>query len=192
MCTDFGGFSLGHAHALPTAATAAHHPLPLHQLEFHPYVLKHLEPVLKIQKEHGIITESYGPLTPTLRHPQAGGGPLAPVLQEIAKAVSQRAGTELDTNAVLLLWCKAHDVVAVTASANPDRIKGLAQLAKLDVNLTPDEVKQIDETGSKYHFRYYVGSGSTEDSSHGTLLSPTWILLAAFEYGFREGGIRSC
>merc|ERR1712093_341453 len=91
----------------------------VNQLEFHPFVLKHLEPVLKIQKELGII-------------------------------------------AVLLLWCKAHDVVAVTASANAERIKGLAALAKLDVNLTKEEVDEIDAEGSKYHFRYYTEHMKTD------------------------------
>merc|ERR1712093_66555 len=134
----------------------------VNQLEFHPFVLKHLEPVLKIQKEHGIITESYGPLTPTLRHPEKGGGPLAPVLEKVAEAVSKRAGKELDSNAVLLLWCKAHDVVAVTASANAERIKGLAALAKLDVNLTKEEVDEIDAEGSEYHFRYYTEHMTTD------------------------------
>lgn len=33
------------------------------ELEYHPYVLSHLEPVLKLQDEHKIVTESYGPLT---------------------------------------------------------------------------------------------------------------------------------
>lgn len=30
----------------------------INQLEFHPLVLKHLEPVLAIHKEHNIVTES--------------------------------------------------------------------------------------------------------------------------------------
>jgi len=30
----------------------------INQLEFHPMVLKHLEPVLAIHKEHGIVTEA--------------------------------------------------------------------------------------------------------------------------------------
>ena len=60
------------------------------ELEFHPYVLAHLEPVLALQKTHNIVTEAYGPLTPILRHPS--GGPLKPVLTNIAKTLSSESG----------------------------------------------------------------------------------------------------
>ena len=39
----------------------------INQLEFHPMVLKHLEPVLAIHKEHGIITEAVRGATVSLR-----------------------------------------------------------------------------------------------------------------------------
>ncbi|KAF5322036.1 hypothetical protein D9619_002220 [Psilocybe cf. subviscida] len=57
----------------------------VNQLEYHPYTLAHLEPVLDLQKKHGIVTESYGTLSPTLRHPT--GGPLKPVLERIAERI---------------------------------------------------------------------------------------------------------
>ena len=56
------------------------------KLEYHPYVLAHLQPVLDIQAKHGILTEAYGPLTPLLRHPT--GGPLKSVLERIAQRIS--------------------------------------------------------------------------------------------------------
>jgi len=133
---------------------AKHKPV-VNQLEFHPFVLKHLEPVLKFHEEHGIVVESYGPLTPTLRHPTKGE-PLKPVLEKIAKRLSESTGEKMDENAVLLLWCKAKNVVAVTASGHADRIAGLAKIAKLKEGLTKEEVKEIDDIGSKYHFRHYT------------------------------------
>jgi len=132
---------------------AKHKPV-VNQLEFHPFVLKHLEPLEKIHAEHGIVVESYGPLTPTLRHPTKGE-PLKPALQKAAKRLSEKTGEDIDENAVLLLWCKAHNVVAVTASGNADRIRGLAKIAKLKEGLTKEEVSEIDEIGKKYHFRHY-------------------------------------
>lgn len=106
-------------------------------------VLTHLEPVLAIHEKHGIVVESYGPLTPTLR--LKGKNPLQGVLSKVAKRLSSETGEDLDENAVLLLWCKAKNVVAVTTSSNAERIQGLAKIAKLKAGLTSDEVKEIDE-----------------------------------------------
>jgi diketogulonate reductase-like aldo/keto reductase len=86
-------------------------------------VLAHLDPVLQIQKEHGILTEAYGPLTPVLRHPE---GPLTPILERIAKRLSQETGKKVEPVHVLVLWTKAMGVVVVTASGNAERIQGLA------------------------------------------------------------------
>ncbi|CAD6584590.1 MAG: hypothetical protein CYPHOPRED_002758, partial [Cyphobasidiales sp. Tagirdzhanova-0007] len=135
-------------------AVAKHKPV-VNQLEFHPFVLKHLEPVLAIQEKHGIVTESYGPLTPTLRSP-SNGGALKPILEKIATRISKSSGQKLDENVVLLLWCKAKNVVAVTASGDGERIKGLAHTAQLTESLTKEEVAEIDEIGLHYHFRHYT------------------------------------
>lgn len=122
------------------------------QIEYHPYVLAHLEPVLAIHKKHGIITEAYGPLSPILRHPD--GGPIKPILERIAKRLSSETGQHVDPAAVLLLWTRATGVVAVGASANPDRIKGLARVNRMP-DLRKEEVDEITETGKKIHFRAY-------------------------------------
>jgi diketogulonate reductase-like aldo/keto reductase len=123
------------------------------QIEYHPYVLTHLEPVLKIHEKHGIVTEAYGALTPILRHP---GGPLKPVLERISKRLSSETGKNIDLATVLLLWTRARGVVAVTASGNPDRIKELADVSKLDDILTKEDVEEITKVGKTVHFRYYV------------------------------------
>lgn len=115
-----------------------------HQLEFHPYLLTHLQPVLDIHAKHGIVAESYGPLTPLIRHP---GGPLKPVLEKIAKKYNT------DAASVLLRWTMQFGVVAVTSSKNEERIKGYSNL--WDFELSPEEMKEIEETGRKVHFRHY-------------------------------------
>ncbi|KAJ3730801.1 conjugated polyketone reductase C1 [Lentinula raphanica] len=128
----------------------------VNQVEYHPYTLAHLEPVLAIQAKHGIITESYGPLTPLLRHPT--GGPLKPVLTKIAKRVSgSNPGLPIavDEFVVLLLWTRAMGVVAVTASGNEERIKLLAEISYLPDILTKAEVDEITSVGKTVHFRHY-------------------------------------
>jgi len=116
-----------------------------HQLEYHPYLLAHLKPVLDIHAQHNIVAEAYGPLTPVIRHP---GGPLKPVLEKIAKA------HDVDTATVLLRWTMQSGVVAVTSSKNEERIKGYGKLWEFE--LSSEEVKEIEEAGKKVHFRYYA------------------------------------
>ncbi|KAK4054128.1 hypothetical protein OIV83_001153 [Microbotryomycetes sp. JL201] len=130
----------------------ARHPITVNQLEYHPYVLEHLDPVLKIMEKHNIRVEAYGPLSPILRHPN--GGPLKPLLAKIAHRLSSITGRDVDQAAVLLLWCKAKGVIAVTASANPDNIKKLAALQGLP-DLEQSEVDEIEAVGRKIHFRAY-------------------------------------
>ncbi|KAK0487765.1 NADP-dependent oxidoreductase domain-containing protein [Armillaria novae-zelandiae] len=148
---------------------ARHKPV-VNQLEYHPYVLAHLEPVLAIQKEHGIVTEAYGSLTPTIRHPT--GGPLQPILLRIAQRLNKdnvsliRASSAVDPgfvsapfdpSAVLLLWVRAMGVVAVTASGNRGRIRRLAEISYLpDGLLNPEEVQEISDVGKTVHWRYYT------------------------------------
>ncbi|KDE07646.1 hypothetical protein, variant [Microbotryum lychnidis-dioicae p1A1 Lamole] len=124
----------------------------VNQLEYHPYLLEQLEPLLKIQEKHGIRTEAYGPLTPLLRHPT--GGPIKPILERIAKRISSETGKDVDAAGALLLWTRAKGVVAVTASGNEGRIKKLAEVQTLP-ELKPEEVEEIDTAGRKLHFRSY-------------------------------------
>ncbi|GAA6063078.1 hypothetical protein JCM10212_003136 [Sporobolomyces blumeae] len=124
----------------------------VNQLEYHPYVLEHLDPIIKIQEEHGILFEAYGPLSPLLRHKT--GGPIKPILERIAKRLSSETGKDVDAAAVLLLWTRAKGVVAVTASGNEGRIKKLAQTQELP-DLSKEEVDEIEKAGRKIYFRAY-------------------------------------
>lgn len=131
------------------------------ELEYHPYVLVHLEPVLKIAAEHGILIEAFGPLTPVLRHPD--GGPLKPVLERIAQRISKDSGQKLDSTTVLLLWTLQKGVVAVTTSKNEQRIKGLADVEHLP-DLTAEEMEEIEKIGRSHHYRYYIVSYQPPDT----------------------------
>ena len=118
-----------------------------------------------MHEQHGIVIESYGPLTPILRHPT--GGPLKPILARIAERVSKSTGKDVDSATVLLLWTIAKGVVAVTASTNPDNIKKIAAADGLP-DLTKEDMEEIESAGRKVHFRHYVSVAFK--ASHGTLL----------------------
>jgi diketogulonate reductase-like aldo/keto reductase len=122
------------------------------EVEYHPYVLSHLEPVKKIQDQHGIRFQAYGPLTPLLRHPT--GGPIKPILERVAKRLSAETGKPVDAHAALALWFLTQNIPIVTASGSIERIPALAAVEQLP-DLTPEEVEEITEVGKKVHFRHY-------------------------------------
>jgi len=68
-------------------------------------------PTLELQKEYGIVTASYGGLSPILRFK---GGPLDPVLASIAKRLSDTTGKPFTEAQVLFLWQREKGVVIVT------------------------------------------------------------------------------
>lgn len=125
------------------------------EIEYHPYVLSHIEPLLALQEKHQIVTQAYGPLTPVLRH--STGGPLKPVLQKIAERLSKDSGKNVDSAGVLLQWTIQKGVVAVTTSGNPDNVRKMADLESLGEKgkLSQEEMKEIEEVGKKVYFRGY-------------------------------------
>lgn len=132
-------------------------------MEYHPYVLNHLDPVMAIQSKHNIVTQAYGPLTPVIRHPT--GGPLVPVLEKIADRLSKSTDKKVDAAGVLLQWTIQKGVVAVTTSGNPSNIRKMADGETFGEagELTDEEMKEIEEVGRKIHYRSYkvsVGIGS--------------------------------
>ena len=74
------------------------------ELEYHPFVLSHLAPVLAIHQEQGILVEAFGPLTPLLRHP-SHGGPLKPVISRIAAYTYRRHGCSIEVHGKGDEWC---------------------------------------------------------------------------------------
>ncbi|WWC66606.1 uncharacterized protein I206_100509 [Kwoniella pini CBS 10737] len=131
----------------------------VNQLEYHPYVLEHIQPVLDISEKNNIVIESFGLLTPILRHPT--GGPLKAVLEKIAQRLSKDTGKDIDIATVLTLWTIQKGVVAVTSSRNPDNLKKFKDIDELP-DLKPEEVKEIEQVGRKIHFRHYKGHMSKD------------------------------
>ncbi|ORX36957.1 NADP-dependent oxidoreductase domain-containing protein [Kockovaella imperatae] len=124
----------------------------VNQIECHPYVLAHIQPVLDIQTKHGIVTQSYAALTPVHSHPT--GGPLKPILTKLAEKLSKESGVEIDAAGVLILWTVCKGFVCVTSSGNEERIRNMAATEKVR-DLTKEEIEEIDRVGQKVHFRQW-------------------------------------
>jgi len=124
----------------------------INQIEFHPYVYKDLLPTLELQKQHGIVTASYGGLTPIFRFK---GGALDPVLTSIAKRLSETTGKPFSEAQVLYLWQRAKGVVIVTTTSKESRLP--EYLSTFDApDITDAEIALIDEAGAKEHHRYFT------------------------------------
>lgn len=102
--------------------------------------------------QHNIVVESYGPLSPVLRHKT--GGPLKPVLQKIAQRLTKEAGWEVDEATVLLNWTIQKGVVAVTTSSKKENMEKMVRSEKLP-ELTQDEMSEIETVGKGIYFRAY-------------------------------------
>jgi diketogulonate reductase-like aldo/keto reductase len=119
--------------------------------------MAHVQPVIDLQQKYKIVTQAYASLAPTTRHPT--GGPLKPVLSQIASALSSESGVQVDESGVLLLWIMAKGGVCITSSGSEERIQKMADLEKVR-DLKADEVSAIDEVGKKVHFRQWVRTDS--------------------------------
>ncbi|EJT96802.1 Aldo/keto reductase [Dacryopinax primogenitus] len=118
----------------------------VNQIELHPYVYKQLLPLLKFQSEHGILTESFGGLTPVTKKTD---GPVTPVLSELANKLG---GTETQ---VLMKWLEQKGIIAVTTTRTAARLQEYLDVYKLP-NLSEADIKAIDDAGAKLHSRHFA------------------------------------
>ncbi|KAF8201563.1 NADP-dependent oxidoreductase domain-containing protein [Pholiota molesta] len=122
------------------------------QIEFHPYVWKAAEPIVKLCQERGIIIESYGGLTPIVRAP---GGPLDPVIASVLERLKKTSGVSVSAGQVLTKWIFQKGAVAVTTSTKAERIQEFLSVENLP-DLTAEEIDAIEEAGSKLHKRVFM------------------------------------
>jgi len=121
----------------------------VHQIEFHPYTLKSTLPILEIHKKYGITLASYGGQTPVTKKKD---GPVTPEIERIAKDLSSQSGTKVTPGQVLFKWLESKEAIAVTTSSKKSRLEEYLAAANLP-DLTPEDVKAIDDAGEKVHFR---------------------------------------
>ncbi|KZT70126.1 Aldo/keto reductase [Daedalea quercina L-15889] len=124
----------------------------VNQIEYHPYVFKADQPVIEFMKKHNIIPTSYGGLTPIVRF---SGGPVDPVLQSAAARLSKETGATVTEGQVLQLWLRAQGIPAITTTSKASRVKEYLAAETLP-DLTPEEIKAIDDEGSKVHHRVFA------------------------------------
>ncbi|KAI9163602.1 NAD/NADP-dependent indole-3-acetaldehyde reductase [Paramyrothecium foliicola] len=113
----------------------------LNQIEFHAY-LQHGDDYVPWMRQQGIQVGSFKGLTPAFRAPD---GPLRQPLACIARA---HDATEA---AVLISWIIRNNIIAVTTTTKVERLDEYAQALK--INMTEEEVQEITDLGSTYHFR---------------------------------------
>ncbi|KEP53674.1 aldo/keto reductase family protein [Rhizoctonia solani 123E] len=128
----------------------------VNQIEMHPYVLASIQPVLELCHKHKITIESYGPLTPLIRHP---GGPVDEPVRKVAARMAKGPEVGVVTEGqVLLKWAQQRTGgVVITTSSKLDRL--LEQKAALDLPpLSNEELRSIETEGAKKHYRHFVSS----------------------------------
>ncbi|KAI0275895.1 Aldo/keto reductase [Russula aff. rugulosa BPL654] len=135
-------------------------PPSINQIEFHPYVYGNIQSTLALQKQYGIVTASYGGLSPIFRF---NGGPLDPVLTSIAKRVSDTTGKPFSEAQALFLWQREKGVVIVTTTTKESRMA--EYLNTFDApRLTDAEIAAIDEAGAKEYHRQFPSVFPSEES----------------------------
>jgi len=127
-------------------------PPSVNQIEYHPYVHRAAAPIVEFGKAHNIVTASYGGLTPLIRAP---GGPLDPVVETIRTRLEKEIGRPVSGPQVLIKFLNQKGIVAITTTSKATRVKEYLDSLNLP-DLTPEEIKAVDEAGSKVHERVYM------------------------------------
>lgn len=142
-----------HLEAVLAGSPPPRHPPVVNQIEYHPYLQHDEGGLLDFMRERGIAVEAYAPLAAVTR---AAPGPVDGVYERLAKKYG------VDKGEVALRWCLDQGIVALTTSANEERLK--RYLARLPLfKLTPREVDEIAEKGREKHYRAFWKAKFAED-----------------------------
>ncbi|KAI0032212.1 Aldo/keto reductase [Vararia minispora EC-137] len=124
----------------------------VNQVEFHAHVYEEFRPLLEFAKEHNIVIESFGGLSPLFR---VKNSPVVPVVEKIAKSKAKVAGKPVTTSQILLLWLKQKGIVAITTSTKVERVEEYLAVDGVP-ELTAEEIAEIDAAGAKEHHRHFT------------------------------------
>jgi len=123
----------------------------VNQLEFHPYLQR--TKLVSYMAENKIGLEAYAPLTPVHR---AKDGPVDPVVKQLAQKYYVSEGE------ILLRWVIEQGHVAITTSGKEQRLSDMMRVTSF--RLTPREVEEINEAGSKKGYRaFWADKFSSDD-----------------------------
>lgn len=131
----------------------------VNQIEFHPFIYNGSKALLDFHAEHGIITESYGGLSPIIPKRQGGEAEIA-VREKLLKVLDKFAASrttpaqEVTQNQMLLKWLQHVGAIAVTTSSKESRIEEYLTTGSLP-DFTSDEMKELNAVIEGIHFRFF-------------------------------------
>ncbi|KAF5315818.1 hypothetical protein D9611_004844 [Ephemerocybe angulata] len=124
----------------------------VNQIELHPYVWDTARSIVEFGNEHGILTASYGGLTPIVRAP---GGPVDPVIASIRERIERTRGEPVSAGQVLTKWLLQKGAIVITTTSKVERIKEFLDAENLP-DLEEKEILAIDNAGLKRHVRAFM------------------------------------
>ncbi|KAL1738925.1 NADP-dependent oxidoreductase domain-containing protein, partial [Schizophyllum fasciatum] len=120
--------------------------------QLHPYVWRSAKAIYDLCKAKGIAVASYSGLTPIT---SGKGGPLNPILPEIATRLSKDYGKTVTPAQVLMKWLIQKDIIVVTTTSKQERLQEYLDAINVP-DLTTDEIAKIEENGVKVLQRVYM------------------------------------
>jgi len=145
------GVSNYHPEHLDLLLETATIPPAVNQIEFHPY-LQHPD-WIEYHKKKGIATSAYGSLAAVVKRgssnqdASSSEGPLDGTLSALAHKYG------VSPAEICIRWCIDQDVAVITTSGKEQRLSDY--LRAMTFKLTPKEIAEINEQGSKKHARGY-------------------------------------
>ncbi|KZV73400.1 Aldo/keto reductase [Peniophora sp. CONT] len=124
----------------------------VNQIEFHAHLLKDSAALLDFHAKHGIVTESFGSLSPLFR---SKGSAVDRVVDDIASRWSKETGKSYNAGHVMLSWLRKKDIVALTTSTKVERIQDYIAVAEAP-ELTSEDIKAINDAGSQETHRHFT------------------------------------
>ncbi|PSK35160.1 hypothetical protein C7M61_004824 [Candidozyma pseudohaemuli] len=117
---------------------AKHKPV-VNQIEFNAYLQNQTPGIVEFAQKHDILIEAYSPLGPITK---GEPGEFTELLDTLGKKYNKTPGQ------VLLRWVLEKNILPVTTSSNPDRIRLFVEI--FDFSLNKEEVLKLTEIGAKH------------------------------------------
>lgn len=117
---------------------AKHKPV-VNQIEFNAYLQNQTPGIVEFAQKHDILIAAYSPLGPIVKGEE---GEFTELLSKLGEKYSKTPGQ------VLLRWVVERNILPVTTSSNPDRIRLFVEI--FDFSLEKEEVQKLTDIGAKH------------------------------------------
>jgi len=135
------------------------------QIEFHPFMYEAGEELFQYCKKHDIAIEAYGPTSPAFRF-DGNRGNFDAVLEEVSKAVAQRAGKDkVEPSQVLLRLAAQRGAIVITTSGKDWRMKEQLAAGALP-ELTQDEIDELVKAAKPAPQRAFMKHMDDKDTEY--------------------------